>query len=128
MKARATTNIDKVIGHNIRIRRRSRGYSQMELAELLGVTPQQVQKYEKGANRVASSRLWELAKLFEVPVQSFFVGLDSYPISKQPSPLALIAKNDALRMLEAFSKIIKPSLRRTMVALAEAVTASKDRI
>lgn len=122
MEARATTNIDKVIGHNIRIRRRSRGYSQMELAELLGITSQQVQKYERGANRVASSRLWEIAKLFEVPVQSFFIGLDRYTLSRQVSPLALIAKNDALRFLEAFAKVTNASLRRALVRLLEEIT------
>lgn len=114
---RATKIIDKVIGHNIHIRRHALGLSQQELAEHLGVTAQQVQKYEKGTNRVAGNRLWELGKLFKVPVQNFYEGVEKYEVSASASPLALIAKRDAFQLLQAFAKITKPSLRRTVVSL-----------
>lgn len=125
MKARAANAIDRLIGHNIRIRRLSRRLSQSQLAEQLGVTSQQIQKYEKGSNRVAGSRLWQIAELFEIPIQNLFVGVEKYKISDTSSPLALIAHPDALRLLDAFARTEKPSLRRTIVNLVETVARPK---
>lgn len=68
-------NIDELIGRNIRQRRIFLGMTQTDLAKAIGVTFQQVQKYESGFNRVSSSRLWEIARALKTPVSSFFEGL-----------------------------------------------------
>ena len=67
--------VDKHVGTRLRAARLEAGKSQTEVAEALGVAFQQVQKYEKGTNRISAGRLYELSRLFDVPVQSFFDGL-----------------------------------------------------
>ena len=74
-EARAATAIDLHVGERIRLRRRLYGISQETLAEALGVTFQQVQKYERGANRVSASKLYAIALALEIPVGYFFEGL-----------------------------------------------------
>ena len=72
---RQSTDIDDLVGRNIRLLRLNRGMMQAELAEALGVTFQQVQKYESGKNRIGAGRLFAIAGLFGVPVSAFFEGL-----------------------------------------------------
>lgn len=72
---RSTTKIDTAIGAKVRSRRLEIGMSQERLAELLGITFQQVQKYEKGVNRIAASRLYYIAQALEMPVADFYSGL-----------------------------------------------------
>jgi len=67
--------VDVHVGKRIRERRLSLGMSQTDLGEYLGLTFQQIQKYEKGANRISASKLWALSHLFEVPIGWFFDGL-----------------------------------------------------
>lgn len=69
---RAATQFDKALGGKVRARRLEIGMSQEALAEELGITFQQVQKYEKGVNRVAAGRLWDIAKVLKQPVTAFF--------------------------------------------------------
>ncbi|MFV3126092.1 helix-turn-helix domain-containing protein [Niveispirillum sp. KHB5.9] len=68
--------VDNYVGQRMRLRRGLLGMSQEVLAERLGITFQQVQKYERGANRVSASRLWDLSRALDVPVSFFFDGLD----------------------------------------------------
>ena len=68
--------IDTHVGNRIRLRRQLLGYSQEKLASLLGLTFQQVQKYEKGMNRVGASRLWDMGKVLGVPISFFFEDMD----------------------------------------------------
>ena len=70
--SREANSLDRKIGAKVRERRRDIGMSQEKLAELLGVTFQQVQKYEKGKNRIAASRLWDIARALLLPVARFF--------------------------------------------------------
>src|SRR5919112_3837193 len=72
MSKKATTSIDKEIGRRLRDRRMAIGMSQERLGDLLGLTFQQIQKYEKGANRISASRLTEVARVLGVPITSFF--------------------------------------------------------
>ena len=72
---RSANVIDRKLGQCLRTRRLEIGMSQERLAELLGITFQQVQKYEKGVNRIAASRLWDISKAIELPVHRFFEGL-----------------------------------------------------
>ena len=76
MSARGPTSIDQHVGARLRLRRSMLDMSQSELGEKLGVTFQQVQKYERGTNRIGASRLFHVAKVMEVPVAYFFEGLD----------------------------------------------------
>ena len=72
MSNKSATKIDKLVGRNIRVHRLAKDMTQEALGEKLGVTFQQVQKYEKGTNRVGSGRLYEIAEILEVPLKSFF--------------------------------------------------------
>lgn len=72
---RAPNAVDRKIGQRIRVRRAEIGMSQERLAELIGVTFQQVQKYEKGVNRIAASRLFDISLALEMPVSRFFENL-----------------------------------------------------
>jgi transcriptional regulator with XRE-family HTH domain len=75
-KKRGPRNIDVLVGQNLRTLRTVNGMSQTNLGEKLGITFQQIQKYEKGSNRIAASSLYELAKIFGVSVEAFFNGAD----------------------------------------------------
>ena len=70
-----TNEIDKHLGKRLRMRRRSLGLTQQQIAEAVGVRFQQIQKYECGANRISAARLWLLAKALEAPVGAFFEGI-----------------------------------------------------
>jgi transcriptional regulator with XRE-family HTH domain len=74
---RSTNNVDFLIGRNIRLIRSARDISQEEMAAHLGISFQQVQKYENGKNRVAASRLYEISLLLQVPIGDFFTGVAS---------------------------------------------------
>jgi len=116
--------IDIEVGQRIRIQRLALGLSQTELADRIGVTFQQVQKYEKGANRVGAGRLTQIAKVLSVTVGSFFDGRDAIDkVARQglASPLAAMAQPYAYRLLRAYSTITDADLRRTIVEFVEQV-------
>jgi len=73
---RSPSSVDKHVGARLRAARLEAGKSQTEVADALGITFQQVQKYEKGTNRISAGTLHELSRLFDVPVQFFFDGMD----------------------------------------------------
>src|SRR5690348_7052572 len=83
--------IDVHVGSRIRLRRTLLGMSQERLAEAIGLTFQQVQKYERGANRVGSSRLFDLARVLDVPVSYFFEDMPNAVQEKSPSKLMGVA-------------------------------------
>ena len=90
--------IDVHVGNRIRLRRTLLGLSQEKLASLLGLTFQQVQKYERGMNRVGASRLWDIGKVLEVPIEFFYEDMDSN-VAKQ-SPRTFSLPDDKLNFLE----------------------------
>lgn len=116
---------DVVVGRNIRIRRLAKDMSQRALAERIGITFQQIQKYEKGANRVGASRLMEIAVALEAPAHAFFdgAGPDATDID---SPLQLISDSQALRVARAFARIQDRGLRRSVVGLIEDIAGLKS--
>ena len=125
MSAKSANAIDEVVGHNIRIHRMQRGMSQTDLALQLGVSCQQVQKYEKGVNRVGSSRLYRLADVFEVPVVTLYDGADTQRRSARgKSALRLISERQPLRLVQAFSGVKDMRIRRAIVALVEKMAAA----
>jgi transcriptional regulator with XRE-family HTH domain len=88
IRAREASDLDKLVGHNIRIQRLDRGMTQTELARAIGVTFQQIQKYENGVNRVGSGRLFKIAETLRTPVSALFDGVDqakTSPSEESPS-------------------------------------------
>jgi transcriptional regulator with XRE-family HTH domain len=75
---RTATEVDAFVGAQLKALRKSAGYSQTELANKVGVTFQQIQKYERGTNRIGASRLWEFCKVFGVPPGRFFDGVEEF--------------------------------------------------
>jgi transcriptional regulator with XRE-family HTH domain len=114
--------IDVEVGQRIRIQRLAAGLSQTELAERIGVTFQQVQKYEKGMNRVGAGRLTKIARVLNVPIGSFFDGreeIEQVELQGFDSPLAAMAQPYAYRLLRAYAAISDPDLRQTIVEFVE---------
>jgi transcriptional regulator with XRE-family HTH domain len=114
--------IDVEVGQRIRIQRLAAGLSQSELAERIGVTFQQVQKYEKGMNRVGAGRLTQIARVLNVPVGSFFDGreaIEQVALQGMDAPLAAMAQPYAYRLLRAYATISDPELRESIVDFVE---------
>src|ERR1700741_4121691 len=76
--------IDVHVGHRLRLRRTLLGLSQQKVGEALGLTFQQVQKYERGANRIGASRLWDLSGVLDCPVSFFFEEMDEHTVGTAP--------------------------------------------
>ncbi len=130
MRKKRPQAIDVLVGSNIRIRRLERGVSQTKLAQAIGVTFQQVQKYEKGTNRVGASRLTRIANFLEVPVAQFFVGAQGNDWSEpdlDDSPVKLLAEPYALRLAQAFVGIKDMDLRRSLVDVVEVIASKAGR-
>jgi transcriptional regulator with XRE-family HTH domain len=125
MSARSPNSIDVAIGRNVRIRRLAKGLSQAQLAKRLGLTFQQVQKYEAGASRIASGRLVRIAQLLEVPVAALFEGVEG--IASSQAPFLLLAEPRSLRLAQAFAAIKNGALRLSIVVLVERVSAAVAR-
>ncbi|MCZ7658700.1 MAG: helix-turn-helix domain-containing protein [Xanthobacteraceae bacterium] len=122
MSVKRPDPVDVEVGHRIRIQRLARGMSQTALATHLGVTFQQVQKYEKGVNRVGAGRLTRIAEVLGVPVNTFFTGKevlddDEIRASGEASPLKLLTVPGAFRLLRAYSELDDSNLRRSIVDL-----------
>jgi len=109
-----------LVGQNIRIGRLQAGLSQTELGAHVGVTYQQIQKYEKGANRIGASRLQQIADVLRVPIPTLFDGAPTAYHSCQRSVQGLLAKPLALRLLLAFDKI-NEAARLAVVHLVESI-------
>lgn len=119
--ARGPTSIDIHVGARLRLRRSLLDMSQSELGEKLGVTFQQVQKYERGTNRMGASRLFHAARIMEVPVQYFFEGLDEEGDSSIGSDSEtlydFIASPDGLALAVAFADVKDQTVRRRLIDL-----------
>src|SRR3954462_8532691 len=110
--------IDRHVGSRVRMRRMMLNLTQEKLAGSLGLTFQQVQKYEKGVNRIGASRLSQIAEALQVPVAYFFVGAEAHPSPKKADVEAaaavdrFVASADGIRLRRAFAKIKSPEARR----------------
>jgi len=82
LKNKNINTVDLRIGENLRKIRKKHYMSQEELAEKVGLTFQQIQKYETGLNRISCSKLWEFANIFKTPISYFFIGLEKYPVDQ----------------------------------------------
>jgi len=127
MSVKRPDPVDVEVGHRIRLERLARGLSQTALANQLGVTFQQVQKYEKGVNRVGAGRLTKIAEVLGVQVGTFFTGKEILD-AEQPtaadnaSPLKLLTVSGAFRLLRAYAEIEDSALRRSIVDLVEQIS------
>jgi len=122
---RAPNPIDIHVGKRLRMRRLMLDMSQETLAEALGLTFQQVQKYEKGSNRVGASRLQKISEVLQVPVSFFFEGLARKATGKERGTEALdyvadsVASSAGLALIRSFSRIKNAKLRRSIIDLVE---------
>jgi len=135
MAKKAPNPIDKHVGSRVRMRRMMLSMSQEKLGDALGLTFQQVQKYEKGTNRIGASRLQQIAHILQVPVSFFFegaphvAGAPSGGMSEAPSPAYVsdfLATSDGLSLTKAFMRIKNSKLRRRIVDLVEQIAGEGD--
>ncbi|MFA5592190.1 MAG: helix-turn-helix transcriptional regulator [Micavibrio sp.] len=132
-KGRANS-IDEHVGLQLRQRRSLLGYSQERLAERVGITFQQIQKYENGANRVSASRLYEFSKVLDIPVNFFFetygsnenkAGIAGFaegeqsPFEGQPSDI--MARKETLELIRVYYSIQNPKLRKDLFKLVKSM-------
>lgn len=127
--SRRPNPVDVHVGNRVRLQRMLMGISQEKLGERLGLTFQQIQKYEKGINRIGASRLFELARVLGVPVQFFY---DEAPVGgDDPMPVAagfaepssdnymfeFLSSREGLELNRAFARINDPKVRRSVLDL-----------
>lgn len=115
---RRTSEADVTLGHRIRLRRVEKQLSQAELGNHLGVSFQQVQKYEKGVNRVGAARLQQIADALEVPVMFFYDGDNK---SREVESLMFLDSSFSIRLLRAYAAIKSKTLQRQFVSMMEKV-------
>ena len=124
-RSRAQANtVDTHVGQRIRDKRNERGMSQTEVANALGVTFQQVQKYERGTNRVGASRLFDLSSILSVPVQYFFEDLENQPtpIEEEDDNVIRLMKSDTVELVEAYYKVENPQVRRQILSTIRSIS------
>ena len=127
MSAKSPNPVDKHVGSRVRMRRIMLGMSQEKLGEALGLTFQQVQKYEKGTNRIGASRVQQIGDVLQVPVSFFFEGgpttsVAADGLNEAPSPAYVsdfLATSEGLALIRAFTRIEDAKLRRSIVDLVE---------
>ncbi|GGZ39213.1 helix-turn-helix domain-containing protein [Asticcacaulis endophyticus] len=125
--------IDVHVGHRIRIRRKFMGMSQENLGDKVGLTFQQIQKYERGSNRVSASKLFEISQALKAPVPYFFEGIvdgdldSSGEISRSESDaLSFLQTTEGLELAQYFPKIKNPSFRRKVLSLVSAMAHDEE--
>ena len=124
MPRKAPEPIDILVGKHIRMRRLAGGMSQTALANKVGVTFQQVPKYERGTNRVGASRLTQIANVLKIPVHAFFEGAQTGHWAQDDvvaSPTSLLAERGAYRLAQAYSHIKDTDIRQTVLQLVEQI-------
>ncbi|MBB3659072.1 transcriptional regulator with XRE-family HTH domain [Rhizobium sp. BK650] len=128
MKAKSPTSIDAYVGSRVRARRKLLRLSQVGLAERIGVTFQQIQKYEKGTNRIGAGRLQIIAEILGVPVQFFFENdtePTTYLVSNGRDDVnAFLMSKEAQALNRAFMAIESPEIRQKLVALARSLATN----
>ena len=131
MATKAPNPVDKYVGSRVRMRRIMLGMSQEKLGEALGLTFQQIQKYEKGTNRVGASRIQQISEILQVPVSFLFEGGPSgtpstggFSEGSSPSYVSdFLATSEWLALTRAFTRITDAKLRRSIVDLVEQIAA-----
>lgn len=128
------SGIDRIVGQRLRWRRRELKLTQEQLGERLGLTFQQVQKYEKGVNRISAGRLFEMAQVLGITITYFYEGVDDLintphrmTVQEDDHPPTLpILDGEAMELVTAFQKISDKSLRRSLLETIRAAGASHE--
>lgn len=132
--------VDVHVGGRLKMRRMMVGMSQDELANAVGLTFQQVQKYEHGANRISASRLFEFGQLLDVPAAYFFEGLPGLPANKLEKATSTsgstesgesfnpFTRRETLELIRAYTSIKDPALRATLMKTIEAIGTSLESV
>jgi transcriptional regulator with XRE-family HTH domain len=125
--------VDRHVGSRVRMRRIMLGMSQEKLGEGLGLTFQQIQKYEKGTNRIGASRIHQISEILQVPVSFLFEGSpgtsNAQTFSEAPSPTYVadfLATSEGLALIRAFTQIPSLKLRRAIVDMVELIGAGHE--
>jgi len=121
--------IDGQVGNRVRIRRMLIGMSQEKLGDHLGLTFQQVQKYEKGINRIGAGRLFEIARILDVPIDFFYdgVGTPSDGVGEARAPvMEFVSSTEGLQLSLAFMKIKDPKVRKRVLDLVKSLAEEEE--
>lgn len=132
MAKKQPSSIDAHVGSRVRLRRMLIGMSQEKLGELLGLTFQQVQKYEKGANRIGASRLYDISNILNVPVQYFFEELPSSvgtqlngqgmsEPDREPFVMDFVSSTEGLQLIRSYTKVTDPRVRKRILELVKSL-------
>jgi transcriptional regulator with XRE-family HTH domain len=130
---KSTSSIDKEIGSRVRMRRISIGMSQEKLGDMLGLTFQQVQKYEKGTNRISVGRLVDIANILGVDIHFFFNGIKSIKAEAgfaeegaPPYVADMMSRPEGLQLVRTFASIKSPKVRKSIVQLVTALASQEE--
>ncbi len=131
MSTKAPNPVDRYVGSRVRMRRIMLGMSQEKLGEALGLTFQQIQKYEKGTNRVGASRIQQISEILQIPVSFLFEGgpsgitrPDNFGEEVSPAYISdFLATTEGLALTRAFTRIGDAKLRRSIVDMVEQIAA-----
>ena len=131
--------VDVHVGARLRVRRTLMGMSQTALGDAIGLTFQQMQKYERGANRISASRLFDLSRLLDVPIQFFFDDMPTAVAASSPAQgggkakkppsyeLDPMAKRETLQLVRAYYKITDPEIRKRLFEMTKTLGARSSR-
>ena len=130
---RSANSVDGHVGERLRARRITLGMSQSKLGQLLGVTFQQIQKYEKGANRISAVRLGQAAQALETTINYFLAGVAGEPARQgsfaepeQPFDVSFLSTGEGWQLNRAFSRIRDPKVRRRVLDLVISLAPPDD--
>ncbi len=134
MSAKVPNPIDAYVGSRVRTRRLMLGMSQERLAEQIGVTFQQVQKYEKGSNRIGASRLQAIAGVLAIPVAFFFQQDSNQPLNTDglgtinglEDLSEFLTSKEGLNLNKAFMKITDPGIRQSVLTLVKSLASASE--
>jgi len=134
-------SVDKFVGQRLKSRRILLGMSQEKLAESAGITFQQVQKYERGTNRISSSRLLKFSKVLQVPIGFFFEGSDEILLQDAPAkkgfaendqesfgdslPADVFTRKESLILLRSYYAITEPEMRKMLLKMVKSMAANQ---
>jgi transcriptional regulator with XRE-family HTH domain len=133
MPSKPPNPVDRHVGSRVRMRRIMLGMSQERLGEGLGLTFQQIQKYEKGTNRIGASRIQQISEILQVPVSFLFEGSpgSSTHFGEAPSPAYVadfLATSDGLALIRAFTRVPDIKLRRAIVEMVELIAGGREEL
>jgi transcriptional regulator with XRE-family HTH domain len=133
LMSKSSNIVDVYVGARLRMRRTMLGMSQSKLGQLLGVTFQQIQKYEKGSNRISASRLQHTARVLDVSPAYFFEGAPAQSaepgLAEEPSQsyvVDFLASTEGLQLNRAFLRVRDPKVRRRIVDLVISLASADD--